>query len=586
MFKLNNKFPNFLFCIFFFFPFVIWGNSKDKTLPDTITHRFGNSVLVFKEEDYYKIRAQYKVYAEEKTNPIDWHYLHNVKTIIENILKTNGLPTELAAGIFFEFHHFRQNYMKANLPALGESRQKIYEKDDTQKTDDGKNKDKDLEWYFNNTNQFACLIKNPFLVINDFVELLKKQKRYYKSDFIILNFFFYSPKEISENCKKEYKQNEHNYFEDFCLNKKAATNLIFKYDGVVGESFHAVIIWKIINEHLKNFEPNFILEKYICEEGDTWQSIIKQKNVDKNKLYEYNNFFTNAAGNPIPMNEVKNVKLKKGTVLALPISNPKKIVVQQLNEAIDISHIPQKQDSSDYKKTKIEESLFAKENAEKMMLEQQHREKENEELNKAEKELLAKNEEQKEAQKEVNEAEKGESYDETTTENPKNNQEETTKKPSKTGNIYASSSPKYLDIGLAKQQSLKANEAKITQYHIVKYGETLWKLHQQYKVKLEDLKQWNGVGHNNKILVGQKLIVIKNEKLRGKKLSATLESYNDVRTIVPNILEKNNKKIVKLLAFKNKIAQNTSNQYIKNYKFYVKNPKNAQPKSTKRTTKK
>ncbi len=44
------------------------------------------------------------------------------------------------------------------------------------------------------------------------------------------------------------------------------------------------------------------------------------------------------------------------------------------------------------------------------------------------------------------------------------------------------------------------------QFHVVKKGETLYRIHQKYKVSLADLRKWNAL-KNDKVKVGQKLIV-------------------------------------------------------------------------------
>ena len=42
--------------------------------------------------------------------------------------------------------------------------------------------------------------------------------------------------------------------------------------------------------------------------------------------------------------------------------------------------------------------------------------------------------------------------------------------------------------------------------HIVKRGESLYKISKEYEIKVKDLKEWNNLS-NSKIIVGQKLRV-------------------------------------------------------------------------------
>lgn len=44
-------------------------------------------------------------------------------------------------------------------------------------------------------------------------------------------------------------------------------------------------------------------------------------------------------------------------------------------------------------------------------------------------------------------------------------------------------------------------------YHVVKAGETLFDLSFSYNIKMSRLKQWNGIGNNAKLLVGQKIFL-------------------------------------------------------------------------------
>ncbi len=50
-----------------------------------------------------------------------------------------------------------------------------------------------------------------------------------------------------------------------------------------------------------------------------------------------------------------------------------------------------------------------------------------------------------------------------------------------------------------------------TVYHVVKKGDTLWDIAQQYRgVSVEDIKKWNNLGNSSKLHIGQKLKIVKN----------------------------------------------------------------------------
>ena len=90
------------------------------------------------------------------------------------------------------------------------------------------------------------------------------------------------------------------------------------------------------------------------------------------------------------------------------------------------------------------------------------------------------------------------------------------------GDIIASGSARGLTEGdkvkvkMPENQSLSSlspgNEVATTieniQYHTVKKGETLYRIHKKYGVSLEDLRKWNNLKDNN-VKVGQELIVEK-----------------------------------------------------------------------------
>ena len=57
------------------------------------------------------------------------------------------------------------------------------------------------------------------------------------------------------------------------------------------------------------------------------------------------------------------------------------------------------------------------------------------------------------------------------------------------------------------QPSLKNQSEKI--YHTVSQGETLFAISRKYGITVDELKQWNNIGSQNIITIGQKLVILR-----------------------------------------------------------------------------
>lgn len=68
-----------------------------------------------------------------------------------------------------------------------------------------------------------------------------------------------------------------------------------------------------------------------------------------------------------------------------------------------------------------------------------------------------------------------------------------------------------LDIPQKNDKITKQSKSKESEYHIVKKGETLFRIAKKYNISVEELKTLNGL-NNNKLSKGQKLIVKAQEK--------------------------------------------------------------------------
>ncbi len=70
-----------------------------------------------------------------------------------------------------------------------------------------------------------------------------------------------------------------------------------------------------------------------------------------------------------------------------------------------------------------------------------------------------------------------------------------------------------LEIPQKNDKIIKQSKSNEPEYHVVKKGETLFRIAQKYNISVEELKRLNGL-NSNKLSKGQKLIVKASEKLK------------------------------------------------------------------------